>query len=561
MEPRNPGLRFLTVKVLVRSRTEITGQISQEGRNGPQEKCCAYGEVWSKSHMSQPIASMDLGTNSFHLVVVQPDPEGGFEILSTEKESVRLGSGGGDLDLILPDAMDRGLAALKRFAAIARSMNAEIRAVATSAVREARNSGEFLDRVRRECEMEVEVIPGQEEARLIYLGVLQCLDVFDKRILCIDIGGGSTEYLVGKGGIPEFASSQKLGAIRLKDRFFPDGSVSAARIAECRQFIQIQLTGVREEVRARGFERAVGSSGTAETLFDMIRQRYNISDLKEPVIEKSKLDRITDEILGASSMEKRMKLPGLDEKRADIIVGGAILLQESFQMLGIESMIFSRFALREGVVFDTLQRRSWSGLKLPDVRRAGVERLARSFQKVSPVVESEHAVRTSLMLFDGLSALRPDLFSKEDRFLLESGARLHNVGMAISHNAHHKHGYYIIKNSDLLGFTPAEVETIAQIARYHRKGEPKQSHIEYAALSKKEQARIYNLTAILRIGIGLARIGDTIESIQVSMSGRKFQIRVFPRAGQDASIPLWAAQLKSSMLEKVLDAELEFQAP
>lgn len=510
--------------------------------------------------MNRPIASMDLGTNSFHLVVVQPDTEGRFEILSTEKESVRLGSGGGDLDLILPEAMDRGLAALKRFAAIARSMDAEIRAVATSAVREARNSAEFLNRVRAECSMEVEVIPGTEEARLIYLGVLQCLDVTDKRILCIDIGGGSTEYLVGKGGIPEFASSQKLGAIRLKDRFFPDGAVNSSRVAECRQFIQIQLTGVREEVRARGFELAVGSSGTAETLFDMIRQRYSVSELKEPVIEISKLDRITDEILSASSVEKRAKLPGLDEKRADIIVGGAILLQESFHMLGIEQMTFSPFALREGVVFDTLQRRSWSGLKLPDVRKSGVERLARAFQKVSPVVESSHAVKTSLMLFDGLAALRPDLFSKEDRFLLECGARLHNVGMAISHNAHHKHGYYIIRNSDLLGFTPTEVEIMAQIARYHRKGEPKQSHMEYSALPKKEQARIFNLTAILRAGIGLARLGDTIEDIQVEMSGKKFVIRVKPKSSQDASIPLWAAQLKSAMLEKVLGAETVFEA-
>ncbi|MBL8020824.1 MAG: exopolyphosphatase, partial [Leptospirales bacterium] len=196
----------------------------------------------------KPIAAMDLGTNSFHLVVVQPDSQGRFEILSTEKEAVRLGSGGGDLDLILPDAMERGLVALKRFTAISRSMQAEIRAVATSAVREAKNSAEFLRQVKRECDLDVEVILGKEEARLIYLGILQCLPVYDKRVLTIDIGGGSTEYLIGKSGVPEFANSLKLGAIRLKDRFFEKGQVSERRIAECRQFIQIALTGVREEV-------------------------------------------------------------------------------------------------------------------------------------------------------------------------------------------------------------------------------------------------------------------------------------------------------------------------
>lgn len=502
---------------------------------------------------------MDLGTNSFHLVVVQPDSQGRFEILSTEKEAVRLGSGGGDLDLILPDAMERGLVALKRFTAISRSMQAEIRAVATSAVREAKNSAEFLRQVKRECDLDVEVILGKEEARLIYLGILQCLPVYDKRVLTIDIGGGSTEYLIGKSGVPEFANSLKLGAIRLKDRFFEKGHVSDKRIAECRQFIQIALTGVREEVLARKFDIAIGSSGTAETLWEMIRLKKRVSDLSEPVFSRGDLDRIVDDILGAETVEKRAKLPGLDEKRADIIVGGAILLQESFKMLEIERMTFSRYALREGVVFDTLQRQSWRGLNLPDIRRASVDRLSETFQKVSPVVDSTPTVETALMLHDEILKIKSDLFAPEDRFLLECSTKLHNVGMAISHGAHHKHSYYIIKNSDLLGFTPLEIEIMALVARYHRKGLPKFSHPEFAGIGKSAQQKVTAMAAVLRIAIGLTRLGALIESISLSLSGKTCIVGLKAKSkDQDLSIPIWAARLKSGMLSDLIGLELEF---
>ncbi|HNE23821.1 MAG TPA: Ppx/GppA phosphatase family protein, partial [Leptospiraceae bacterium] len=442
--------------------------------------------------MPRAIAAMDLGTNSFHLAVVQPDDQGRFEILSTEKEAVRLGSGGGDLNLILPDAMERGLTVLKRFTAISRSMNADIRAVATSAVREAKNSAEFLERVKKECGLDVEVIPGKEEARLIYLGILQCLPVYDKRVLTIDIGGGSTEYLVGKSGIPEFAVSLKLGAIRLKDRFFPGGVVTDKAVSECRQFVRIALTGARDETKSRGYEMAIGSSGTIETLWDMIRLRKKIPELAEPVIHLQDLDRVVDDILSIEGPEKRAKLDGLDEKRADIIVGGAILIQESARLLGISALYFSRYALREGVVFDALQRKSDHALGIPDVRRSSVDRLAESFARVTQVVHAPGVVNVAARLFDEVTATRPGIGTLEDRFLLECAAKLHNVGVAISHGSHHKHSYYIIRNSDLLGFSPIEIELIALVARYHRKGEPKQNHPEYGSLAKSTQSRVYN---------------------------------------------------------------------
>ena len=173
-------------------------------------------------------AAIDLGTNSFHLIVARIDPEGHFDVLATEKEMVRLGSGSGDMHLLADDAMERGIAALVRFAGIAQGFDTPITAVATSALREASNRATFLDRARLKAGIEIDVIPGVEEARLIHLGVLQALPVFDEQVLVIDIGGGSTEFLVGRGRDVRSAHSTRLGAIRLTDRFFPGGKVKRA---------------------------------------------------------------------------------------------------------------------------------------------------------------------------------------------------------------------------------------------------------------------------------------------------------------------------------------------
>ncbi|MGZ6993022.1 MAG: Ppx/GppA phosphatase family protein, partial [Ilumatobacteraceae bacterium] len=215
------------------------------------------------------LAALDIGTNSFHLVVARI-LDNGYEVVTREKETVRLGHGGGDMKVLSADAMDRGISSLRRMQRIAAAHNAPVRAVATSAVREAGNADVFLNRARREAKVEIEVISGLEEARLIHLGVLQAVPAFDQRLILVDIGGGSTEVLVGERGETLTARSFKLGAVRLTDRFFPGGIVTTKALSDCRSYIRSILATFEREVEELGFDIAIASSGTAETIARMI---------------------------------------------------------------------------------------------------------------------------------------------------------------------------------------------------------------------------------------------------------------------------------------------------
>ncbi|MFM8835695.1 MAG: Ppx/GppA phosphatase family protein, partial [Actinomycetota bacterium] len=220
------------------------------------------------------IAALDIGTNSFHLVVAKP-VETGFEVITTEKDVVRLGHGAGDMKQLEPDAIERGLSSLKRMREIAATNNADLRAVATSAVREAKNRGEFIKRARKEAGVEIEVISGIEEARLIYMGAKYGVAVGDQPMLLVDIGGGSTEIVVASGDEIHLSRSFKLGAVRLTDRFFTTDALHPSAVSSCRKFVRSMLATIKPEVNELGFEIAVGSSGTVEALAKLIRRLNN----------------------------------------------------------------------------------------------------------------------------------------------------------------------------------------------------------------------------------------------------------------------------------------------
>ncbi|MBW7857588.1 MAG: Ppx/GppA family phosphatase, partial [Leptonema sp. (in: Bacteria)] len=412
--------------------------------------------------MKRPIAAIDIGTNSIHMIVAQSDSDGQIQALDREQQSVRLGSGGDSFDLIRPDAEERAIATLKGFAQIAHSHNAVIYAVSTSAVREAKNQSDFLRRVKRDCGIKVTVIPGQEEARLIYLGILQNLPVFEKRILMIDIGGGSTEYLIGQKRVPEFIQSLKLGAIRTTERFFANGEVNSKSINAARTFLRYRLESMKALMPSLDFETVVGSSGTIKTILELISQNRNSN-----IITRNDLDKIVDRLLSIKSAQERLKLLSLPEKRADIIVGGALILQESFRMLEIDQMIYSPFALREGVVYEILLRKNKKD-DLNQIRKRSVLSLAKKFLNRTG---QDDTPRISNLILLALYEIQKAHLVDQD--LLEYGSILHNIGLTISHAGHHKHSMYIIQNSDtLLGFNSREINFIAALTRYHRKTSP-----------------------------------------------------------------------------------------
>ncbi len=325
--------------------------------------------------MGENLAAIDIGTNSIHLVVARFDEAGHFEVIGDEKETVRLGSGGGDMKQLSPDAIDRGIAALTRLRQVADISAAEVTAVATSAVREAENADDFLRRARHEAGVEVEVISGTEEARLIHLGVLQAVPVYDRRLILIDIGGGSTEVLVGERSEILAVRSFKLGAIRLTRRFFRTDRVHPGAVDACRRFIDAMLAPLAREVARLGFEVAVGSSGTIEAVAAMVHADQG--DAPPRTVDNATITaaeaRSTVKRLAALSLAKRREVAGLEASRADIVLAGAIILEQAMATFGIDELVVSGYALREGALLDAFQR-THGGRPAPPPRPAAAQR-------------------------------------------------------------------------------------------------------------------------------------------------------------------------------------------
>jgi exopolyphosphatase/guanosine-5'-triphosphate,3'-diphosphate pyrophosphatase len=498
------------------------------------------------------LAALDIGTNSFHLVVARLH-DNGFEVVTREKEMVRLGHGGGDMKQLSTDAMDRGISSLRRMHRIAAAHGATVRAVATSAVREARNADEFLARARREAKIDIEVISGLEESRLIHLGVLQAVPAFDKRLILVDIGGGSTEVLIGERGETLTARSFKLGAVRLTDRFFPHGTTSSAAVKDCRSYVRSILATFEREVEELGYEIAIASSGTAETVSRMIhaaRDDTPLHTFNRFEFTVNELQSITETLVKKKSSDDRRGMPGLDPGRADIIVAGALVLEGVADIYGIKSFVFSEAALREGVLLDTIARLQGGALHhLRDVSRHSIRALAERCD--DDPSHSAHVAALALQLFDAtvdLHHLPPDA-----REYLEAGALLANVGLVISHSKHHLHSYYVIRNSELTGLTDTEIEIIAQIARYHRKSAPKASHDDFGRLSADDQRLVKTLAGILRVAIGLDRSHDgRVQSLMAQVRRDRLVIEAAGKRGKEISLELYTANERADLLEEVL---------
>ncbi len=462
----------------------------------------------------RPIAAIDVGTNSVHVVVARPVNGGTPEILAREKVSARLGAGsqgtGDEMRCLDPMAVDRAIGALARFRRLADAFGAEIVAVATSAVRESESREVFLRRALQEAGVTVEVISGIEEARLIHLGAIGSVSAADRNHLVLDIGGGSTEIAIGTGTTPHFLRSLKLGHIRLTDRFFRSGEIKAGAIQACQRHVKSVVVPVAHEIQALHdecppFEIAIGCSGTIENLAVMAAARAErlVRTANNLVLTRKDLDALVLDIFSRPTPAHRAQMPGLDESRRDVIVAGAIVLRQLFKALKVRSLTVSSGALREGVILDRIQRRAPHVdplHHLSDLRRAGVVSAARRFKE--DLTHEQHTTDLALELFDRTTALH--LRGQYERDILEAAGLLHNVGRFVSHEAHHKHSYYLIRHSEhLAGFNENEVELIAQVGRYHRRSEPKPTHGAYTALAPEDQSRVRLLAGLLRVACAL----------------------------------------------------------
>jgi exopolyphosphatase/guanosine-5'-triphosphate,3'-diphosphate pyrophosphatase len=499
------------------------------------------------------IAAIDIGTNSVHMIIARVRPDLSFEIIDREKAMVRLGAGGLDGRALTAEAMNAAIQALSTFRKIAGSHRVDqIRAVATSATREARNGGEFLSRLAKETGIRPRVITGAEEARLIHLAAVYGVDVGSARAVVIDIGGGSVELTLGTGSSVQLARSFKLGVIRLTERLVTTDPLSDRDEQRLEKHILAEVGRYCDQIAEIGFDRVVGTSGTILSLGVMAATAARGTppgELRNLRISAKQIRRVRKE-LQTQDLAGRLRIPGLDPRRADVAVAGAVLLDTLLRRLGAEDVTLCDLALREGLVIDYVRRHKREIAqvdRIPDVRRRSTIELAERCNYFA--VHAQQVARLALALFDQTRAQHG--LTDREREWLEYAAFMHDLGTHISYPRHHRHSYYLIKNGDLRGFEPDEIEVIALVARYHRRSTPKKTHDEYASLAPALRRTVRILAAILRVAENLDRShAQIISALELEDRGSDLLLQL--RTAGDAELEMWAASRNIAPFEKLI---------
>jgi len=494
--------------------------------------------------------AIDIGTNSIHFVMVEISPEGDFQVIGSDKEMVQLGNGGFARGELTQEAMDAGIAALRRFLRMAelKGVN-KIRAVATSAVRESHNGGDFVKRCFDELNLPVSVISMAEEGRLIYLGVQHAIDLGTSDNLIVDIGGGSVELIVGNAGQARCIRSVKLGGSRLAELFLKSDPNNPNEIKALRRHIRATLAPVLAELRTYQITRCIGTSGTIRSLTVLCARRRVPAgaDTGSPRLERAELKTLMSD-LAATGRADRLKFPGMDARRVDGCLPAATVLMAIMKRLNLRTIEHCNFALREGVIVDyigTHRRKLLARATWPDPRLRSVVELAErcNYDKA----HAEHVARLALQMFDGLASVhRLDGHYRE---LLGIAALLHDIGHLIGHQGHHKHSYYLISNGNLKDFNKQEIEIIANVARYHRKDRPRKSHYSFQQVEPGHRGAVRKLAVLLRLAEALDRTHSAVISdvaCRISDGGVEF----VARTSQDAELELWTARRTAEFFER-----------
>jgi len=506
------------------------------------------------------IAAIDIGTNSIHMVIVRVEEHRLFEIIDREKEMVQLGKKTLMMGRLAEDAMERGLAALKAFRAIADSHGVDqIICTATSAVRESSNGKDFVAQIKKLTGIQVRILSGKEEARMIALAVRDVIDLKNRRALIVDIGGGSMELIVADARHIYFAESIKAGVIRLTERFMRHDPPAPKDLKKLQKWLKMKLEPLSKKIQNLSPELAVGTSGTILAMGALVAEnrKNGKSKLQKDVMTLTEVE-LVNEKLQSMTMDQRMKLPSLDRKRADQIVAGGILIETVMEKCRMNEMTLCERALREGLIADFLIRRTPSvpaKIQARDLRGRSVLNLLNRWE-----IDRKHAEYTSklaLQLFDALANVHQ--MGPFEREVMEYSALLHDIGRVISYPGHHKHGWYIVKNANLVGFQVEELEMIAAIVRYHRKKAPKKKDSLLRPLPRRMRRAVILLSAILRIVDGLDRQhNQSIIQIEAKCETPRI-LRITLISDEPVPIALRAGLERAALLQKVLRIKrLEF---
>lgn len=505
------------------------------------------------------VSFIDIGTNSVRLLVVRLNPNHSYSILTRQKQQVRLGEGEFEDDEIREEAIQRLVMVCRKFADLSRTFSTEeFVAVATSAMREASNQAMILHLLRQEAQIDVRVISGQEEARLIYLGVASGYHLEERQAFFIDIGGGSTEIAVGGDRTYHYLNSFRLGAIRLSNLYLPrddTGPVKPDQYRRLQHHIRDAIIHGAKKVRMLKPALGIGSSGTIINLAEIAAKTRNAdSGSDDTVISLKDLQKVIG-LLCSLTLDQRKKVPGMNPERADIIIAGAAILESFMKEIGLDSLSVAGRSLQDGLLIDYLSRiDDFPLLGELSPRERSVLQLGRSCG-----INEAHARTVTclvLELFDSAKELGLHDIGDNERELLEYATFLHDIGSFISYTNHHAHSYYIIKNSELLGFDEREITVMANIARFHRKRAPRKKDPEIMELEPRERDVLRILSTFVRLSESLDRSHTALIQHVKFSSADKESVHLDVIARGDCQLEIWGVEAEKKAFEKTFGRRL-----
>jgi exopolyphosphatase/guanosine-5'-triphosphate,3'-diphosphate pyrophosphatase len=492
------------------------------------------------------LAVVDLGSNAVRLQIAQVAPTGRAQVLAEDRAAVRLGEQVFRTGRLAAPAIARTAVAMERFAKLAERAGARtVRAVATSAVREASNRGTLVRTIRERTGIGLEVISGAEEARLVCLGVLQG-EPPSERSLLLDIGGGSTEIISARGEEPDSAASVPIGSVRLTEFFVQNDPVAGKEAKLIEEAVQDGLGQVDSLLIGR-HRSIIGAAGTAGAVAQLARRFAGNEEAGSVPVSYSQVRKVLERLRTSTARDRRKW--GVDEQRNDIVYAGSAICEGVMRRLRVDQLAITQRGLRDGLMADLIRRTvrprgahlHQEGAVLDGLRAFGRRCAYRE-------EHAEQVAQLSLSLFDQLPELHR--LGEEERAILHAAAMLHDVGAFVSYNRHHKHSYYLLYHADLPGYTDRERELIATIARYHRRSSPKDRHEEFQRLTPRERSVVRSLAALLRVADGLDRGHRRhIRSVAARQQAKGVHIDVTAERGSDLEV--WSARQKADLLEEI----------
>jgi exopolyphosphatase/guanosine-5'-triphosphate,3'-diphosphate pyrophosphatase len=502
---------------------------------------------------TQKLAAIDIGSNSLKLVIVEAAASDSFTVILQERERVRLGHETLRNKFLSNEAIDLSAAAIAKFRQIAESREVRsIIAVATASVREAKNAAEFVREIEERTGVCVDVLSSIEEARLIGIAAAQFFGADNASLLNVDIGGGSTELSLMKNGEPHKLFSMKLGAVGLTERYLFSNPPKRKELENLQLEIVAALQQPLRKTKGATWQFSTGTSGTILNLADLLN--FQTAENGKPEIQLKKLTAL-NKLMASLPLAERAQLPVISSQRAEVIVAGGQILEGVMRAFRIQTLQPCGYALREGVIIDFLREiESESMPPVPDVEDKKLRDVFAIGRRYG--YEESHALKVADLAEQIFDALAPVYkLSRHGRTLLSAAALLHDVGYHISHESHHKHSYYLIKHSEMTGFSETEKTIIAHIARYHRGSLPKEKHIDFMQLSERDRRTVAQLGAILRLAEALDR-GHENRVTDIKFKRDKQNLRLKLTSGEDCTIERQAIEQKKDLFEMAFGCRL-----